>query len=260
MMGIGSDRCLQPDPPDPVLSTRLRFSEKAALSRGLCRFRSKKPEGLPGSVLLGAFLVAGRPRTHCPTANQDLHRETAVVAWSRFFGNAIRRLRPAARLAEFQQRALEIILLDGQTVQIDPAQKPPVHELPGFLHPLLQVNGPDNGFEGIRENRGTRLSFGLLQVFAQLDQPAEALVLGMPGKRFAIDQAGSHLREKPLVFLRESLVEVLRRYEPEYGVTEKLEPLVGKDVRTGLATEDGPMSQGQFVQFRAIDGTPDESL
>jgi hypothetical protein len=150
-------------------------------------------------------------------ADQMVLRALQGAALQPFLQTGFRILERLARLQLRQRRA--------QQVQ---------HPLAADLDAGVQIDGADQGLEGVGQDGGPAMTAGLALAGAQFQEFAQTQPVGGHGQRLAADHARAQARELALGGLRETLRERLGNHESEQGITQELQALVVLTPRTAV--------------------------
>ena len=93
-------------------------------------------------------------------------------------------------------------------------------------HPAIEVERGQQGFHGVREQRGFAPSSGFLLAAPQPEIAAQLQLLGAVYEVLRIDQMGAQLGELALLIGGEALVQLLARDQLKHGIAQKLHLLV----------------------------------
>ena len=118
--------------------------------------------------------------------------------------------------------------------------------LAGGLEAAAEVDGTDHGLDGVGEDRGLVAAAGRLLAAAELDVLAEPDVAADLGQGAGVDDGGAQLGQPALGEVGVGEVERLGDDDAEHGVTEELQPLVGRQptVLVGVrAVRQGALEQ-----------------
>src|SRR5690606_18889261 len=217
-------------------------------------------DGLARGCLLRFLLAPRLSATVGAVIQEHLDREGSIVARSLLVRHAVLRLRPALRLYVLEEKALVIVPLMREILEIGLFKNIFLDKGTRSLLAQVQIDGADQRLEGIGKNRGILSSARLVHIVAEQDVGAESDLHGEFGQRLAIHDLGPQPRKKALVLLRKLEKKVFGRYVAQHGIPQELKPLVGEQVAVGLATKDGTVEQGLLVQANVADRPTDESL
>ena len=115
---------------------------------------------------------------------------------------------------------------------------------------MREVYRPEDGLEGVGEDRVLVAAPGHLLAAPQPDVRAEAALAqlaGHVGEHVGVDQARADLGEVALGPVGVRAVEVLGHHELEHGVAEELEPLVVG--QAPVLVRERPVGQGQLREL-----------
>ena len=138
---------------------------------------------------------------------------------------------------------------------LDQRVEEPVHDLGGHLDAAAEVDGADHGLDGVGEDRRLVAAAGGLLAAAELDVLAEPDAAADLGQRAGVDDRGAQLGQPALGEVGVGEVEGLGDDDAEHGVTEELQPLVGRQptVLVGVRA----VGQGALEQLGVQDGFPE---
>ena len=117
-------------------------------------------------------------------------------------------------------------------------------QLLGGVPARIEVDGPEDGLEGVRQDGGLGPPAGGLLAPAQQQDLAHAEALGHLGQHAGVHHGRAHLGQHPLGEVGVALVAVAGHDETEDGVAEELEAFVGRRPALLLAA---PAPMGQRV-------------
>ncbi|CRS42511.1 hypothetical protein PAERUG_P7_London_17_VIM_2_06_09_00408 [Pseudomonas aeruginosa] len=159
----------------------------------------------------------------------------------------------ATRLQELLQAGLGVLVgvHRGQLAQLrsEPGDDP----LARGVHAGIQVDGADQGFHRIGEDRLAAEPAALQLARAQPQVVAHLEAARQQGQGLALDQSRAQARKLAFASLREVVEQRLADDEVENGVTEELQALV---VAPGVAA----MGQGQDHQVPVFEGIAELAL
>ena len=119
----------------------------------------------------------------------------------------------------------------------------------GGLEAAVDEYGPDNGFQGVGQDRLFFSAARLLLAVAQVERRAKIQFPCAPGQRFGTHDMGPGPRQDAFRGRRMRLVEPGRHNHPEHRIAQKLQSFV-VPVQAPFVRE-GAVSQGLFQQ-RAV--------
>jgi hypothetical protein len=127
----------------------------------------------PGRVLLGLFLVPSRPGPSSDAVDDEIDAESLRVVGPLLLDDTVDREAKPASLAQLLEECLEIpppqeagFGQNGAEMRLD--------EAAGRLEAAIQVDGPQDGFEGVRQEGLLLSSARKLFAFPETEQRAES--------------------------------------------------------------------------------------
>ena len=150
------------------------------------------------------------------------------------------------RLQKLLQPGLRVLVGIDQCQALQLVGQPGDDPLASNVHARVQINGTDQRFEGVGQDRFAAVTAALELTGAQAQIFAELESTRQHRQRLALDQTGAQTRQLPLTGLRKMIEQRFTGNEVENGVAEKLQTLV---VASGIAT----MGQGQEHQLLILE-------
>ena len=127
----------------------------------------------------------------------------------------------------------------------------------GDLDAAAEVDGADHGLDGVGEDRGLVAAAGGLLAAAELDVLAEPDGAADLGQRAGVDDRRAQLGQPALGEVGVGDVEGLGDDDAEHGVTEELQPLVGR--QPAVLVGVGAVGQGALEQLGVQDRIPERA-
>src|SRR5690606_18740535 len=220
----------------------------------MCVLHAQGHQGGRGGYLFGdaaaGALAAG---LFIQQADPALHVEGAAVRVALDVHHLVLGQFAAPRLQEFLQAGLGVLVgvHQGQAVQL--VGQPGQHAFAGPLHAAVQVDGADQGFQGVGEDGFTAVAAALQLARPQAQVIAQAEAAGQHGQGLALDQARAQARQLAFAGLREALEQRLAGDEVEDGVAEEFQALV-------VAPGEAAMGEGQEQQLLVLKGVSELAL
>ena len=121
--------------------------------------------------------------------------------------------------------------------------------------PAAEVHGADDGLDGVGEDRGLVAAAGGLLAAAELDVLAEADLAADVGQGAGVDDRRAQLGQPALGEVRVGEVERLGDDDPEHGVPEELQALVGGETTVLVGVR--AVGQGALQQLGVQDRIPE---
>src|ERR1700728_3657279 len=178
-------------------------------------------------VLLGVLLGTALAPPALDLRDVDLRHVAAVVVGTRTLhhvgGGAV-----AQADAELLEPALVIEDVGLVGHDADAVTEEAQHQHAGGSPPGVEVDGADHGLERVRQDRGLGPTAGGLLTPAERQHRAHLEFVGDLGQHPGVDDGRAHLGQLPLGEVRVGAVAVLGHDQPEHGVAQELEPLVGR--------------------------------
>src|SRR5699024_5092958 len=130
-------------------------------------------------------------------------------------------------------------------------------ELPGHLHPAVQVEGGDEGLEGVRDHAGPLPAAAALLPLAQAEVVPQVDLLGELEQRPLADQAGPDAGQVPLRAVGVGVEQVVGRDDLQHAVAQELQPFVVGHRDAALVGIAG-VGQGRGQQAGVLEGVADD--
>ena len=120
------------------------------------------------------------------------------------------------------------------------------HELAREAETFVEINGPDEGFEGVAVHGGARGTAAAPAII--LDEGIQAQLAGDLTQRLAVDNPGADLGQEAFVFVRVLSEEKLGHDHAQHGIAEVFKALVGftKTVN-GRGARSGSVPKRQLI-------------
>ncbi len=119
----------------------------------------------------------------------------------------------------------------------------------------IQVDGADQRFHGVGENRRLLPTSGLILAFAEQKGVADIELGRQLGQGGRVDHRSPHFGQLSLRHLGIGPVQVVGDDQAEHGVTEELQPLVRAG--SGILGAPGPVGQRPGEQVGVADSPPE---
>ena len=148
-------------------------------------------------------------------------------------------------LTPFQEFALEVHLFVCQLVDVDEAlQYPLLHEALAMSVSSVEIDGSDEGFEGVT----CKVAVVRLIVLVSADELVETYLRRQSSERFPLHNLASSIRQEAFSFAREMMENYLAHDCIEDCVAKKLEPLVIEGVSFFVMSEHRLVHQGLLIE------------
>ena len=132
-------------------------------------------------------------------------------------------------------------------------------ELARHLHAAVQIQGGNNGLEGVRHHTGTGAAAAALLAAAKAQVLAEVDLLRELKQRPLADEAGPDAGQIALRPVGVGVEQVVCGYDLQHAVAQKLQPLVVLDRGAALVGVAG-VGKRDFQQFRVFEFVTDDSF
>ncbi len=156
---------------------------------------------------------------------------------------------------ELLQRRLPVEAGPHRGGFLDQRVEEAVDDRGGRLDPATEVHRADHGLDGVGEDRGLVTSAGRLLAAPELDVVAEPDPDRHHCQGPCVDDGGAQLGEPTLGQVGVHEVESLGHHDPEHGVAEELEPLVGG--QPAVLVGERAMRQGALKELGVQDRIPE---
>jgi len=158
-----------------------------------------------------------------------------------------------AGLQEFLQAGLGIFVGVDQGQAFDLGRQPGGDARLGRFHARIQIDGADQRFKGVGQDRLATETAAFQLTGAQAQVLAQAKTTGQHGQGLALHQPRTQARQLAFTGLREAFEERFTGNEIEDGVTEEFQAFVVTPSKTAVC-------EGKDHQFLVLEGVAEQVL
>lgn len=186
-------------------------------------------EGLFGGSLLGVFFVLPYAFAIRDIADDDLDRECTVMIRAVLADRHIARRTKSLRLRALEELALEIFIFDTHDPLLKRRADMPLDEPLRGEKASVEVDGADDRFERVGEDRIHPFALHLGGARAHENKIPQLHVARVDAEGLPVDEPRANLCQIPFMGVRTGLKEEFRDNEIEHCVPQEFKAFVRKD-------------------------------